>query len=81
MLKSLRMVVLMGAMRSTRPVTTDVPAEVRSSTLSPTTKGRVTNCNMYQVFRYNCHTLHCASMVSAMLRHAPYTVVLLRLPQ
>ena len=61
MLKSLRMVVLMGAMRSTRPVTTDVPEEVRSSTLSPTTKGRVTNCNTYQVLRYNCHTLHRAS--------------------
>ena len=49
MLKSLRMVVLIGAMRSTRPVTTEAPEEVRSSTLSPTTKGLVTNCSTQQI--------------------------------
>ena len=41
---SLRMVVLMGAILSTRPVTTEAPLAVRSSTLSPTTKGRDRNC-------------------------------------
>lgn len=44
MLWSFLTVVLIGAMRSTRPVTTEAPPAVLSSTRSPTTKGRDTNC-------------------------------------
>ena len=49
MLLSLRMVVLMGAIRSTRPVTTEAPDDVLSSTRSPTTKGRDTNYATHQM--------------------------------
>ena len=48
MLWSLRMVVLMGEMRSTKPTTTELPEDVLSSTLSPTTNGRDTNCGTGQ---------------------------------
>ena len=48
MLLSLRMVVLMGAIRSTNPVTTEAPEDVLSSTRSPTTKGRDTNYATHQ---------------------------------
>ena len=46
----------MGAMRSTTPVTTEAPDDVLSSTLSPTTKGLVTNCSkqdVYESLSYN----------------------------
>ena len=54
MLWSLRMVVLIGEMRSTKPTTTELPEDVLSSTLSPTTKGRDTNCSTGQPICLTC---------------------------
>ena len=58
MLWSFRMVVLMGEMRSTKPTTTELPEDVRSSTLSPTTKGRDTNCSKGQPICLPCTKPH-----------------------